>query len=486
MELRLPSARSDELRSSLSAEKLFIASAYALLGATLILSRLIGLNHGFWLDEAIFVEHFVREGPSEIVLGGGLSHELYGVLDWATASLSGESATAFRLWSALPFVLGVALVTAWFHRRNDPIAGVVFLFLATVSPLLLDISRQARGYGLAFLAMAVVIVAALEAKRSGRTGAVVLMCAAGVVGAWTLPQFAIGFVATAVVLFLDRRLRLRVAIGLVASVAAILVWFVPHFQQVHAASQNQAGAVQTTTTWVVTAPFDQIMLPALIWIDGATISSSLAWLPFVLLLVVVMGSSPFIRERDYAALVLLAGPVTTVVALWLESAYVAPRYLSFLLVPLLMLLASGGAAILRDISRRRATVRVVICLLGIAALALHFAFLAPDVMRLPREANRDAAELIDAKTPADTPVYGRIKDPAGLDFYLDRAVRIVPAAEVASRVCHSDRAVVYVLQPWATATPDVPCLARHGVDYYRLRQYARGGEIDIWLVPPVA
>ncbi len=76
-----------------------------------------------------------------------------------------------------------------------------------------------------------VIVAALEAQRARRTAAVVLMCAAGVVGTWTLPQFGIGFAATLVVLLIDRRLRARVAIGLVISVAAILVWFWPHFHR---------------------------------------------------------------------------------------------------------------------------------------------------------------------------------------------------------------------------------------------------------------
>ena len=71
---------------------------------------------------------------------------------------------------------------------STPLSGVLFLFLATVSPLLLDITRQARGYGLAFFAMSVLVVAALEAGRTGRTWAIVAVCAAGVVGTWTLPD----------------------------------------------------------------------------------------------------------------------------------------------------------------------------------------------------------------------------------------------------------------------------------------------------------
>ena len=53
----------------------------------------------------------------------------------------------------------------WLHIRMTPIAGVLFLYLATVTPLLLDITRQAHRCGLAFLAMSILIVAALEADH---------------------------------------------------------------------------------------------------------------------------------------------------------------------------------------------------------------------------------------------------------------------------------------------------------------------------------
>src|SRR5262245_45128786 len=117
--------------SASSAAELFIAAAYAVLGTVLVLTRVVGLGRGLWLDEAVFVENFVRKGPHEILFGGALSHELYGVIDWATAGIVGESAIAFRLWSVIPFVVGVTVVTVWLHRRHDPLAGVLFLFFAT-------------------------------------------------------------------------------------------------------------------------------------------------------------------------------------------------------------------------------------------------------------------------------------------------------------------------------------------------------------------
>ena len=461
-----------------------VVSAYALLGAALLLTRLVGLGKSYWFDELYFVDYFVRNGgPREILAGDHLSHELYGLLDWMTATTVGDSEIAFRLWSAVPFVVGVTLVTVWLHRRLDPLAGLLFLFLATVSPLLLDVSRQARGYGLAFFAMAALIVAALEADRTGRKATVVAMCGAGIVGTWTLPQFGFAFVATLVVLLPDRRLRVPVAVGLFVSVAAIAAWYAPHVRQVRAASQVDTGAVQISTAWLVTAPIDQVLLPGLIWIEGRNLVASPAWLPFVLLAALVIASSPLLRERG-SALILCSGPVATIGALWITNAYVAPRYLSFLLAPLFVLVASGISAILAQIPTRRAIVRTAVCLLVLAALAVHFAFLAPDVMRFPREANRDAAEVIDERAPPATPLYGTLKHPNSIKFYLERPIRVLHWSEVVSRVCDSDRPLVYVMQPWAVTLVDVPCLKRPGVEHHRFRQYARGDEMNVWFVPP--
>ena len=48
-----------------------------------------------------------------------------------------------RLGAAVPFIAGVVLVTAWLHVRYGALCGLLFLFLATASPLLLDLSRRA-------------------------------------------------------------------------------------------------------------------------------------------------------------------------------------------------------------------------------------------------------------------------------------------------------------------------------------------------------
>ena len=355
-----------------------VVAAYTALGATLVWSRLAELGHSFWLDESDFVATFVRRGPREIVTGPGLSHELYGLLAWLTSTLFGESEIALRLGSAIPFVVGVLVVTAWLHRRIEPLAGILYLFLATISPLLLDITRQARGYGLAFLMMSVLVVAGLEAHRTGRASLVVVACAAGVAGAWTLPQFAVAYVPMCLVLAADRRLRWTALVGLVVSAAAIYAWYAPHTGAVQASSQVPDG-LRIGTAWLLTAPFDFTVFPALTWIDGTAAKPGVFWLPLTVLAVLVIVSSPLARKR-LSALFLCVGIVTSILVLWIGQAYVIPRYLSFLLVPLFVLLSTGASSILSRSEGRPPMVRSAACIVVIAVLAFRFVSIAPDVV----------------------------------------------------------------------------------------------------------
>ena len=486
MELHLqtpPSTKDADARPLAWAEprRVAVVIAYVGLGAALLWSRLVDLGHSFWNDEILMVEGYVRAGPRHILAGPDLNHELVALLAWMTRALVGESEIAFRLLSAVPFVAAVVVVAVWLHRRVGPLSAILFVFLATVSPLLLDITRQARGYGLAFLAMSLVVVAALEALRTGSSWAVVAMCAAGVLGAWTLPQLAIAFIAVGAVLVSDSRTRVPAAVGLVASVVAIAAWYAPHTGAVHSAAQIPDG-VQIAFPWVLTAPIDQILLPALIWIDGTALAAGVIWLPLVALAVIVAAASPFLRDRR-TALVLCAGPVATVTVLWLEDAYVIPRYLSFLLAPWFILLATGAADVLRRLPGRPALARTVICLVAIGILAIRFVGLAPDIVTLPREAHRDVARVIE-NGPPDTPVLAYMRNPTNLAFYLGRPVEHLDAGTVALRVCDARGPVYYVRQPLGNADVSIPCLSRPGVRHDVFRQYARGGRMDVWLVPP--
>lgn len=457
-------------------------AGYILLGATLVATRTIGLGSSLWHDEVFAVVEFIRPGPGEILTGPELSHELFGILAWATTSLVGESELALRAWSVAPFLAGVAVVTAWLHARLGAVAGISFLFFATASPLLLDISRQARGYGLAFLAMGVLLVGALEATRTGRWWGLAAFNVAGVVGTWTLPQLGLAFAATGVVLLTDSRLRARAALSLGLSAAAIIAWYAPHLGEVRDASQIEDG-VRIGVGDVLVSPFHHVLIPALIWIDGTVVSGTLTWMPLALLALTVMAYSPLLREAR-PAFVVCTGTVVTLVVLWVGQAYVIPRYLSYLLVPLFVLLATGMAEILGRLRTRPSVLGTLASALLVGLAALSFLGVAFDVVRYPREAYRDAARTIEREAAGSAAVLAYMRNTDGLDFYLARPVRDLRPEQVEEAVCGSPDLVVFVMQPFGVPDVELPCLGRSGVERFRHRQYARGGEMNVWIVPP--
>ena len=331
------------------------------------------------------VEEFVRRGPHEILAGHYIpnNHELFSMLAWATASVLGESEAVLRLPSVLPFIAGVALVTWWLHVRLGALSGLIFLFFATVSPLLLDITRQARGYGLAFAAMSVLVVCALELRDREDTRLVIGLCAAGVVGTCTLPNFGVAFIAIAAVLLTRPALRIRAVVAAAVSLAVIAAWYGPHIDDILEGSRQTYG-VEVELAWLITAPIDQILIPALIWIDGVVLFPGVRWLPLVAAALLLLSASPLLRDR-HSALVLASGPVATVLALWITGTYAVPRFLSYLLVPLFVLMASGIASIFMHLrSGRPQIVRTVVAFVSLGLVAAGFVATGLDVVRLPR------------------------------------------------------------------------------------------------------
>ena len=463
--------------------RVVVVAGYAILGAALCWSRLVGLTHGYCCDEIRTVSDYVDRGPRSILAGTYIpnNHELFSMLGWLTHEGGAQSEVALRLWSVMPFILGAVVVTTWLHRRVSALAGLVFLFLATASPLLLDISRMARGYGLAFLAMSVLVVSALEADSTARGRAIAGVSAGGVLGSLTLPHFAIAYLAVALVLIAKDELRIRVAIPTVISLLAIAAWYAPHADDIAGSRLGEYGQ-QIQTAWLATAPIDQVLIPALTQLDDSFVRPSVETLLLACVLGAIVASSPMLRQPRQAA-ILLAPIVATVVAFWFTWTYVVPRFFSFLLVPLFMLLATGSASILSRLRTRPAPLRTVAVGVIFGVLALQFVRLTADVSYLPRDSTEAAALTIRRAVPSSTPVIAHVPYPLDLEHFLQRPIHHALTAAAARRVCALSGPVVYVDQPYLIPPVVVPCVRRAGVDHYRLRQYTRGGRIDVWVIP---
>jgi hypothetical protein len=459
------------------------AATYAVLGTLLVWSRFAGLGRGYCCDEIVTVVEYVRRGPDAILVGAYTpnNHQLFSLTGWATTSLVGESEIAVRLWSALPFVAGVLVVTTWLHVRLSALSGLLFLFLATASPLLVDISWQARGYGLAFFAMSAMLVAALEAERTGRTWLVAAFCGAGVLGAWTLPHFTISLLATGIVLALLPELRRATVAGLLVSVVAVAAWYAPHLDDLSASSSQEYGA-PIRTLWLVTAPFDWVVVPGLTSLDEEVLRPTLLSLAWSAAFVAVLASSPLLRPRTRGLLV-CSGTLATLVVCWIAQFDLVPRFLSFLLVPLLMLLASGAAWILERLTTRPAFARTALVLVVLAVVGVAGVPVLAEAPRIPREAQAEAAGLIRDGAAPSTPVLARMPYPGDLAFHLRRPVRAVGDEEAPATVCLGAAPVVYVDEPWRSPSVALDCLERSGVRHEQLEQYARGDVIHVWFIP---
>jgi hypothetical protein len=147
-----------------------------------------------------------------------------------------------------------------------------------------------------------------------------------------------------------------------------------------------------------------------------------------------------------------------------------------------MLVATGGAAILDRFTEQRALLRTIACVVVVGVLAARFVTIAPDVVGLPREAHRDAAEVIQQTQPS-TRVLAYMRNPHDLAFYLGRSVEDLDGRDVAAIVCSEEIPVYYVMQTFALEDVSVPCLTRAGVRHERFRQYTRG-EMNVWFIPP--
>ena len=447
----------------------------------LVWSRTAGLDHSYWYDEILTLVTYVRGGLGPIFVGTYIpnNHQLFSFLGWATVSLTGtDSEVVLRLWSVVPFIAGVVVVTSWLHVRIGPAPGILYLALATLNPMLLDLSRQARGYGLAFFAMSALTISALEARRSSRGLWVVAFSAAGVVGTWTLPVFGIAFVATAGVLVVERGLRRRLGIAMAVAAACIAAWYVPHAGDLLTNSHQEFGA-PIPPLGIVTAPIDQILLPSFV-IDGVAAAGP-AWLVVSAAVLVLVAGSPLLRNRT-DALIVLSGVAATLVVVWVTRLYLVPRFVSYLLVPLFMLLATGIARLSRPLSIRSAPAKLIALTL-VAVTVVQFGSVIGDVTRLPREANKDAARLVEREAPPGSVVLAYLHNPVNLEVYTSRHVVVLDAGSAATAVCTARRPVVYVTQPNFVEPVTIPCLRRPGTRHVRLEQYASGGYTDVWFVP---
>jgi hypothetical protein len=424
-------------RPSRVAVPLFFGIATVLL----VWSRLANLQTPFWNDEAVMALIYSAGGPDVIFDGDHYipnNHVLFSLTTWVTRRTLGEFEAAYRLWSVVPALAAVGLV-AWWARRSLGTATAVLVFgLAVVSPMHYFLAPQARGYGLAMLAGAGMLIGALRTDRQEAADGWVLFACSGIVGIWTLPVFALPFVAQVAVLLTRPRLR-RMTVLVVGVVgAASLVFYSPLLRAILDESDQEFGDV---LHWpdLVTAPYDHLFHPTIdVLIPDSILSLSTRDATVAIVVtstVVLLAVIRLVRENRFLLMNLVVPIAGTYAAFLIGRFHVAPRFVSPLFFHVVVLLAVGGSVVWSSASRWR----------------------APRVMALAAGGER---------------------------------LRLDQKPESSWRYCFLPGGFIFVIvHGWGAEIPDTSCLRYRGgvrmdIPQQQYSPVGARGQMEIWIVPP--
>jgi hypothetical protein len=157
----------------------------ALAAIVALVTRLLPLTSSLGHDEALTALRYIAPGPMAMFTDYTPNdHLLFGLLTWASMQLLPSTEPVYRLWSVIPALAAIVVSTRWMWRRHGPAAGLVLAVAVTASPLVVERTGQARGYGLALLGMVVALMAAVRWEDGDQrraplwfaTGATVAFC----------------------------------------------------------------------------------------------------------------------------------------------------------------------------------------------------------------------------------------------------------------------------------------------------------------------
>jgi hypothetical protein len=455
-------------------------SLAALIAVVAVAIRLPALGVSLWWDEAYSAHAYVPYGPWKIIDEKYYvpnNHVLFNLLAWATTSLIGTNEVILRFWSFVPAMAAAGLIGWWAWRRHGAAVGLIAgLFLVT-SPVHLGLSVQARGYGLGFLAAALMLIGAVEAQERNNLLGHGAFVVGGLTGIWTLPQMLFLFAGHGLALLAWSKNRWRVVVdGAIVAAGTLVVYWVLIPDLI-----RQSGRVGSRTgdrmslTGMVSEPAELLFAPSL-WSWGLPLST-----PFFLLSALLIGLAVLAgirlrsagRLREYGQIVLpwvLFG-----VALTVLGSAVLDRYISFLLVPLSMIVALGAVQLVSLLPASR----VVGAMAGVALVLVAGTAMIREgrVWWTAYENYRDAVAVAH-ESGVDRIVTNREPGTVGFWFY-DEGVEVLLPTE---SICDEPGPLVFLDFPVRPEDVDLACLEGRGGELVVVEQRRAPGGIDVWIL----
>lgn len=463
---------------SRSATRAVLAVIGVFLVALAVWSRTIPLDVSLWGDEAYTARQYVIHGPERIFLTSSYlpnNHVFFSLLTWLTTRVTGTSEWALRLPSLVPALASIAL-TAWYARRRFGWgASLIAATLLVTSPLHLGLSVQARGYGIGFLSAAAMLWYAVRVDEDGRPADWIGLGLAALVGIWTLPQLAFVYGGHLLALFLLRERRWGVlAHGVVVGAGSLLF-----YRGLVNNIVSQTGRVGSRGGSVV-GPFDILADPAVL-IYGSWARAFGSWPEWVVVAsfaaVIGLGVAVLLAGRRFVDLRHLIVPWLVLMgALVVLGSSALDRYISFLIVPIAVLIAVGGAGLL-DTMRMPVPGRVTLAMV-VAGFLVAGAIDSAREWDVPFENYAEAVEIARAQG-VDRIYTNRTTGVVGFLWY-DESIEPIEATIDA---CTLEPPFVLLDFPWQMEGAPPDCLLERATDRVVVPQRRRPDDrIVVWVI----
>ncbi|WP_010185780.1 hypothetical protein [Sphingomonas sp. PAMC 26605] len=333
-------------------------TAIVLLGLAL---RIAAATGGLWLDEAWSAELAHQAGtPLGVFLN--INHDNNHHLNSLWLQFVGYDAPPLlqRALSILAGTTAIAVAAEIFRARDHRIALIAALLFA-VSPMVVTMGSEARGYAGMSLALLVAILLVerwLIDERGGRTRIRLALCFA--LGA--LSQLTMLFGCIAVIGWMFFTLSARH--GVIAAAQRTLALFLPALISLGAVLAVIFGAAWASPTGFQFGsykPFEILLfLHAIVEMLGYTIGWPLVslWLIPAALILVVLARRIGVRHAPLYALAVAAFPITLAILHAGNPGY--PRYYLVASLALLLLLAEATGTMIADRGTQRGVALVVL------------------------------------------------------------------------------------------------------------------------------
>lgn len=455
-------ASTEEVARTRRHQRLYPLGIAILLGTAMLTTRLWGLTHSLWWDEAYtawaYISRLGAIRDPERYLGN--NHVLFSWLGHHTTELTGSTwEPVIRFWSVFPGLLATGLLVVWLWRRVSVAQALTTLGVLYVAVPHARHIPEARGYGLVFLGSVALVVAGTHASDdrppwSADAG----FAAGGAIGVAAIPTLAFAAIPQGIAALVHRGShRLRLLIAGSSAGALLAVWYWPlRESMLHYRTSVGSRAGDPIT------PFNFLTLPVE-HLSTGPLSALLPGVPSVIVLLLALlatlaGIVDLLRTDRALGIQVAVGLAGSMALTGMAGVHAQPRYLVFLLPQTAVALARGLVWAARQLQRiRQPAAWALIAVLALTAL-LRGTEQVMEVRQTPRQAFADSVTAV-LETGADRLYTDRLH--IGYRWYLEERaddVIVLDESELEEVVCATSGLVAYLPYPRSDTYPDaLPC-----------------------------